>query len=201
VTTTTVSKEQSAYAEERFRNASLEEKITLLNDDYRDLSGKYDKLVSIEMIEAVGEKFLPAYLAKCSQLLKTNGMMLLQAITIPDHRYDLYRRSVDFIQQYIFPGGFLPSKGRIASCIGRSTDFHLLHSEDFGIHYARTLSLWRRNFWDHIEAIRRLGFNERFIRTWHYYLCYCEAAFRERQIGVSQILFAKPSSPARRRRR
>lgn len=192
VTTTTISDEQHAYAKQRFQQAGIADRVSLLKDDYRDLRGQYDKLVSIEMIEAVGEKFLPGYFAKCSELLKPQGMMCLQAITIPDHRYDSYRRSVDFIQRYIFPGGFLPSMGAMANSIGRGTDFRFLHVEDFAPHYAETLAHWRRNFWKEIEAVRSLGFDERFVRTWHYYLCYCEAGFRERQIGVSQLTLTKP---------
>jgi len=193
VTTTTISDEQHAYAEHRFHEAGIDGRVTLLKQDYRDLRGKYDKLVSIEMIEAVGEKFLPAYFGKCSKLLKPNGMMCLQSIGIPDHRYASYRTSVDYIQRYIFPGGFLPSLGAIGNCLGRTTDFRLFHVEDFGPHYADTLLHWRRNFWREIEAVKGLGFEERFIRTWHYYLCYCEAGFRERQIGVSQLTRTKPA--------
>ncbi|MCA9249266.1 MAG: class I SAM-dependent methyltransferase [Planctomycetales bacterium] len=193
VTTTTISGAQHAYAQQRFRNAGLSQRITLLQDDYRELSGKYDKLVSIEMIEAVGEKFLPGYFAKCSELLVPHGMMALQSIIIPDHRYNAYRKSVDFIQRYIFPGGFLPSLAAITDCLGRRTDFRMVHEEDFSSHYAETLTRWRKNFWDRINEVRHLGFDERFIRTWHYYLCYCEAGFRERQIGVVQLLLTKPS--------
>lgn len=193
VTTTTISDEQHTYAKRRFREAGVEHRVTLLKDDYRDLRGQYDKLVSIEMIEAVGEKFLPGYFAKCSALLKPHGMMCLQAITIPDHRYDTYRKSVDFIQRYIFPGGFLPSMGAMADCIGRGTDFRFLHVEDFAPHYAETLAHWRRNFWREIESVKSLGFDERFIRTWDYYLCYCEAGFRERRIGVAQLVLTKPA--------
>ena len=192
VTTTTISNEQHAYALCRFRNLGIADRITLLKQDYRDLCGRFDKLVSIEMIEAVGEKFLPSYFAKCSELLKSDGMMCLQAIIIPDHRYDCYRKSVDFIQRYIFPGGFLPSMGAMANCIGRGTDFRFLHLEDFGPNYAETLSHWRQSFWQNIDAVSKLGFDRRFIRTWHYYLCYCEASFRERHIGVSQLVLAKP---------
>ena len=192
VTTTTISEEQHSYAASRFRREALQDRITLLKDDYRDLRGHYDKLVSIEMIEAVGERFLPQFFRKCSSLLKSDGMMLLQAITIPDHRYDAYRRSVDFIQQYIFPGGFLPSMRAMAESVGRGTDLRFFHHEEFGAHYARTLAEWRRNFWNRIEQVRSQGFDEQFIRTWHYYLCYCEAGFHERQIGVSQLLLTKP---------
>ena len=193
VTTTTISEQQYAYARQRFRNAELDDCISLLKEDYRDLHGEYDKLVSIEMMEAVGERFLPSYFAKCAELLRPDGMAVLQAITIPDHRYDNYRRSVDFIQRYIFPGGFLPSFRAIGDCLGRATDFRFFHCEDFGSHYAETLAHWRRRFWNNIAAIRSLGFDQQFIRTWHYYLCYCEAGFRERQIGVSQIVLSKPA--------
>lgn len=193
VTTTTISDQQHAYAQHRFRRQGLDHRITLLKQDYRDLQGGFDKLVSIEMIEAVGEKFLPGYFAKCSQLLKPDGMMCLQAITIPDQRYQRYRKSVDFIQRYIFPGGFLPSMGAMADCVGRRTDLRYLHVEDFASHYADTLVHWRANFWRAIDRVKALGFDDRFIRTWHYYLCYCEAGFRERQIGVSQLLLAKPN--------
>ncbi len=145
------------------------------------------------MIEAVGHQFLDSYFRQCSQLLKPTGMMVLQAITIPDHRYESYRRAVDFIQRYIFPGGSLPSFSAIGQSLRRCTDFRLFHSEDFGPHYAETLSRWRRKYWQNIDRVRELGFDERFIRMWHYYLCYCEAGFHERQIGVSQLLLTKPS--------
>ncbi len=167
--------------------------VRLLEDLLRNRVAGYAKLVSVEIIEVVGEKYLPGYFAKCSELLHSDGMMLLQAITIPDHRYDGYRRSVDFIQRYVFPGGFLPSMGKIGDCLRRVTDFRFFHAEDFGPHYARTLAHWRHNFWDNIAQLRGLDFNERFIRIWHYYLCYCEAAFQERQTGVSQMLLTKPS--------
>ena len=154
ITTTTISDEQHVYAERRFREAGIDDRVRLLKQDYRDLSGKYDKLVSIEMIEAVGEKFLPGYFAKCSDLLKPDGMMCLQAITIPDHRYDEYRKSVDFIQRYIFPGGFLPSMGAMARSVGSQTNFRFLHTEDFAPHYAETLAHWRHNFWREIEGVK-----------------------------------------------
>ncbi len=192
ITTTTISKEQHAYAAARLKRAGLNAQVTLLNDDYRDLRGSFTKLVSIEMVEAVGQRYLPEYFAKCSQLLGPDGAMCLQAIVIPDHRYDRYRRSVDFIQHYIFPGGFLPSMGAIANCIGRGTDFRFVHMEDFGAHYATTLSKWRERFWENINAVRALGFDENFVRMWHYYLCYCEAGFQQRQVGVTQLLLAKP---------
>jgi cyclopropane-fatty-acyl-phospholipid synthase len=192
VTTTTISEEQHTYAAERIREASLNDQITLLKEDYRNLTGVYDKLVSIEMIEAVGERYLPGYFSKCSGLLKPDGQMLLQAITIPDHRYDNYRKGVDFIQRYIFPGGFLPSMGAITRCLAGHTDFRFLHCEDFGPHYAQTLAHWRENFLRNLDRVKSLGFDERFIKTWLYYLAYCEAGFQERQIGVAQLLLTKP---------
>lgn len=196
ITTTTISQQQHAYAQNRFREASLEDRIVLLKEDYRDLKGKFSKLVSIEMIEAVGERFLPGYFAKCSELLEPDGMACLQAILIPDHRFDRYRRSVDFIQKYIFHGGFLPSMGAIASAVGTQTDFRFRHVEEFGQDYATTLELWRESFWSQIEKVKALGFDERFIRTWNYYLCYCEAGFHERQIGVAQLVLTKPDCRA-----
>ena len=192
VTATTISDAQFEFVQQQIAEEDLGDRITLLRQDYRDLVGQYDKLVSIEMIEAVGEKFLDKYFEQCSNLLKPDGMMLLQAITIPDHRFDRYRRSVDFIQRYIFPGGFLPSPSAITQCLRKKTDFRLIHLEDIGPHYAETLSRWSQNFWSNIDNVRSLGFDEHFIRTWHYYLSYCEAGFRERQTGVSQILLTKP---------
>ncbi len=197
VTATTISREQFAFAEQRIRDLGLTNRISLLLTDYRDLKGQFDKLVSIEMIEAVGEKYFDTYFGQCSRLLKSDGTMALQAITIPDHRYDSYRVSVDFIQRYIFPGGFLPSFSAIGDSLKRVTDFRVLHLEDFGMDYAETLSRWSQNFWNRIDQVRELGFDERFIRTWHYYLSYCEAGFRERQIGVNQLVLAKPMSHLR----
>jgi cyclopropane-fatty-acyl-phospholipid synthase len=192
VTTTTISEQQYRYARQRFDLSGVGDRIELLQQDYRQLQGQFDKLVSIEMIEAVGEKFLPSYFAQCSRLLKANGVMCLQAITIPDHRFVRYRRSVDFIQRYIFPGGFLPSFGTITQSLGKATDFRLIYSEDFAAHYATTLEHWRANFWKQIDQVRAMGFDQEWIRTWEYYLCYCIAGFLERQVGVSQIVLAKP---------
>jgi cyclopropane-fatty-acyl-phospholipid synthase len=191
VTTTTISQRQYEKAAERIRAANLTDRITLVKQDYRDLDGQFDKLVSIEMIEAVGHEYLPVYFAKCCRLLKPAGMMLLQAITIPDERYDTYRRSADFIQRYVFPGGCLPSLSVIGRCL-KGTDFRLFHLEDFGAHYVRTLLEWRRRFWENIDRVRGLGMSEEFVRMWEFYLCYCAGGFEERQIGVSQILLTKP---------
>jgi len=192
VTTTTISRRQYQHAQERVRQAGLQGRINVLSEDYRNLSGRYDHLVSVEMIEAVGHQYLDRFFGQCSRLLRPEGLMLLQAITIPDQHFDQYIRSVDFIQKYIFPGGCLPSISALSNAVGRTTDFRFLHLEDFGHHYAETLARWRQRFWQNVDQVRSLGFDERFIRMWHYYLCYCEAGFLENQTGVVQILLAKP---------
>ena len=191
MTTATISRNQYDLARQRIHAEGLGERITLRLQDYRDLTGSYDKLVSIEMIEAVGHKYLPTYFRKCSQLLKPTGAFLLQAITIPDQRYDTYRRSVDFIQKYIFPGGCLPSLGAISAALARATDLRITHIEDFASHYARTLACWRRRFFDNRGAIQETGASEEFFRTWDYYFSYCQAGFLERMIGVAQIMLNK----------
>jgi len=192
VTTTTISQEQYRLTRERVRAAGLEDRITVLCEDYRDLCGQYDKLVSIEMIEAVGERHLDSYFQACARLLKPQGLMLLQAITIADQKYDQYRSEVDFIRHYIFPGGFLPSLTRMAQALTRATDLRIFHLEDIGAHYATTLHHWRQRFLANRERVRSLGFPERFIRMWEYYLCYCEGGFQERAIGTVQLLLTKP---------
>ncbi len=181
VTTTTISRQQYDYARD-----------TLLLEDYRELRGKYHKLVSIEMIEAVGASYLDTYLAKCAALLERSGAMLLQAITIRDQDYRTALRSVNFIQRYVFPGSFIPSVSAIADSLRRVTDLKLFHLEDIGPHYARTLALWRRNFFEHLGAVRKLGYSEPFIRLWEFYLCSCEGGFAERQLGDVQMLLTKP---------
>lgn len=194
ITTTTISRQQYEYARQKFVEHGVEDRVTLLLSDYRDLTGQYDKLVSIEMIEAVGHEFFDTYFAKCSRLLKADGLFALQAITIPDQRYDRYRKSVDFIQKYIFPGGCLPSLGAISQSVGRVTDLQIRHMEEFAEHYARTLKCWREKLHNNLDQIRQLGMTDPFLRLWEYYLCYCEGAFREKQIGVSQILLQKPGN-------
>lgn len=194
VTTTTISDEQFRMATQRVEAAGLAERVTVLKRDYRDLSGKFDKLVSIEMIEAVGRKYLPSYFATCERLLTDNGAMVIQAITMPEQRYEQYKHSVDFIQKYIFPGGFLPSVSAMQSCVAENSSLRMLGLHDFGLHYARTLRLWNERFHERLEDVRAQGFSERFIRMWRYYLCYCEAAFLERAIGLVQVLWAKPGS-------
>lgn len=192
VTTTTISKEQYAYASARVAELGLEDRITLLCEDYRALTGEYDKLVSVEMIEAVGHDFYSSYFQCCSKLLKRNGKMVIQAITITDDRYEQARRSVDYIKRYIFPGGCLPSLEVIAKHIARDTDLQMVHLRDITADYALTLAHWRRRFMDRLEDVRAMGFDERFIRMWDFYLCYCEGGFRERIIGTVQVAFAKP---------
>lgn len=192
VTSTTISRRQYDYAAEKIARAGLNDRITLRLDDYRDLNGKYDKLVSIEMIEAVGARFLDTYLRKCAALLKDSGAMLLQAITIQDQYYRAALRSVDFIQRYVFPGSFIPSVSAIGDALRHSTDLKIFHLEDIGPHYVRTLALWRRNFFERLAAVRRLGLSEQFIRLWEFYLCYCEGGFAERQLGDVQMLLTKP---------
>lgn len=192
ITTTTISAEQFAYAKERVIAAGLQDRVTLLLKDYRDLDGEYDKIVSIEMIEAVGQKFLNTYFAQCSRLLKSNGMMLLQSITIADQRYKAALKSVDFIQRYIFPGGFLPSVTALSESITSASDMRAYHLEDIGAHYAETLRHWRERFFSKLDEISSMEYGEEFLRMWHYYYCYCEGAFIERAIGNVQVLLVKP---------
>lgn len=192
VTTTTISAAQHDYAMARVAEAGLGDRITLLRQDYRDLDGEYDKLVSIEMIEAVGQPYLDTYFEKCAKLLKQNGMMLLQSITIADQRYREALRSVDFIQRYIFPGGFLPSATALLESATAASDMRLYHLEDIGAHYAKTLHHWRERFAKNLNRIWSMGYGEEFLRMWHYYYCYCEGAFTERAIGNVQMLLVKP---------
>lgn len=196
VTTTTISPEQHRLASERVRAAGLEDRITILLRDYRDLEGSYDKLVSVEMIEAVGDKFLGEYFERCGALLTPDGLMLLQGITMAEHRYDDYLKRADFIQQFVFPGSCLPSVGALVAAAGRSSDLRPAHLEDFTPHYAETLRRWRSAFEENLSAVRELGYSDEFIRLWRYYLCYCEAGFEEGACGEVQLMFAKP----RRRR-
>ena len=192
VTTTTISREQHARAAERVAAAGLQDRVTLLLQDYRDLDGTYDKLVSIEMIEAIGAEFLPTYFDKLGRLLAPDGLALIQAITIEDHRYAQALKSVDFIKRYIFPGSFIPSIAAMLQAKAKATDLALIHLEDFGLSYARTLQAWRTRFMDALPAVRAQGYDERFIRMWQFYLAYCEGGFRERSIGVAHLLLAKP---------
>jgi len=208
VTGVTLSEAQHALARERVREAGLEDRVRIVRADYRDLGrglgrdlgrdleGRYDKLVSIEMIEAVGHAFLPTYFAKCAALLKPEGAMLLQAIAMPERRYERYLRGSDFIREYVFPGSSVPSVGAMLAAIGRASDLRLVHLEDIGPHYATTLRRWRRRFERRSGEVLALGYPPRFLRLWTYYLCYCEAGFEERYLGDVQMLLAKPRSRA-----
>jgi cyclopropane-fatty-acyl-phospholipid synthase len=193
ITTTTISRKQYEYSRQQVTAAGLSDRVTVLCEDYRALTGSFDKLVSIEMIEAVGHQYFDTFFRVCSERLKPQGMMLLQAIVIPDQRFERYRRSVDFIQRYIFPGGCLPSIGAICQSLGRATDLQLSHLEDITPHYAETLAMWRQRFHANLDEVRGLGFSEEFIRTWEFYFCYSEGGFRERAIGDAQILLTKPA--------
>lgn len=190
VTTTTISKEQYRYMRKAVADAKLDHQVTVLCDDYRKLRGSYDKIVSIEMIEAVGHEYFATFFRQCQQLLKADGLMMLQAILIPDQRYARYRKSQDFIQRHIFPGGCLPSLGALCSAAAEETEMKLIQVEDWADHYARTLQLWRRKFRDRLDDVRALGMDDRFIRAWDYYLSYCEGGFRERQLQLTHLLFA-----------
>ena len=192
VTTTTISEEQYSLARERIDAAGLADQIILLKKDYRDLTGKYDKVVSIEMIEAVGAEYLPGYLAKCADLLEDDGLLFLQAITINDQLYDRAVQEVDFIKKYIFPGSFIPSVSAILDGAKQATDLRLYSLDDITPHYARTLLDWRRRFLAHRDAILDMGFDEHFIRRWDYYFCYCAGGFLERSIGNVHLIFGKP---------
>lgn len=194
VTTTTISKQQYEFAKKRVGEAGLSDRITLLLEDYRHLDGTYDKLVSIEMIEAVGHQFYNTYFAKVGALLKPNGMALIQAITIADQRYESAKKSVDFIQRYIFPGSCIPSNTAMLNSVTKSSDLRLFDLEDIGPHYATTLRLWRKNFFDNIAEIRQLGYSEEFIKMWEFYLCYCEGGFAERALGDAHLLLTKPGN-------
>lgn len=187
VTTTTLSYEQFCWAQARINRAGLQDKVQVLLCDYRDLTGEYDKLVSVEMIEAVGKTFLPAFFRTCQARLRPGGKMALQAITIQDQRYRDYSKSVDFIQRYIFPGGFLPSITAMNELMTRHTDFVVRNLFDMGPDYARTLTHWRTRFLHAWQEIEKLGFDERFRRMWLYYLGYCEAGFNARTISVVQL--------------
>jgi cyclopropane-fatty-acyl-phospholipid synthase len=192
VTTTTISHEQHALAAQRIAEAGLSDRVTLLREDYRDLRGTYDKLVSIEMIEAIGAQYLDTYFGKLGALLEPDGLGLIQAITIEDHRYRQALDSVDFIKRHVFPGSFIPSIAAMLAAKTRASDLALIHLEDFGLGYARTLEAWRQRFLAALPQVRAQGYDERFVRMWEFYLAYCEGGFRERSIGVPQLLLAKP---------
>jgi cyclopropane-fatty-acyl-phospholipid synthase len=197
VTTTTISAEQHAYATERVRKAGLQDRVTVLFQDYRDRSeigrqGPYDKLVSIEMIEAVGWQYYPTFFRRCSELVSDDGAMLLQAIVIEDQAYEVEKAGKSFMNTHVFPGGCLPSLEVIGRTVARVTDFRQAHVEDITAHYALTLERWRERFLGASERLSTLGYDERFRRLWELYLSYCEGGFRERRIQDVQLLLAKP---------
>jgi cyclopropane-fatty-acyl-phospholipid synthase len=192
VTTTTISRQQYEYAGKRIQQEGLAGRIQLLFEDYRNLKGTFDALVSIEMIEAVGHHFLDTYFRACSERLKDHGLMALQAIIINDQAYESQLRAPDFIKRYIFPGSFLPSISAIARSVAKATNMRLQDLEDITPNYPRTLRAWRERFFENIEAVRAIGYPESFIRLWEYYLCYCEGGFLERYIGDVQMIFTKP---------
>ncbi len=193
VTTTTISRNQYDWAKERVAQAGLSDRIELLLEDYRELKGTFDKVVSIEMIEAVGNHFFDRYFRTCSDRLKDDGLMALQAITMTDQVYRSHLRSPDFIIRYIFPGGVIPSISAITRSISDATDMKLIHLEDITHHYVKTLQLWRERFLARLPEVRHLGYPESFIRMWEFYLSYCEAAFSERYVGDVQMILAKPA--------
>lgn len=194
VTTATISREQYDFARMRISAAGLANRVEVVLRDYRELTGRYDKLVSVEMVEAVGHQYYDMFFRKCSELLAPHGLMALQAITIPDHRYELARRTVDFIKRDVFPGSCIPSIERMCRSVAKGTDLKLTHLEDITPHYAETLARWREQMHGNMEDIRVLGYTERFLRLWEFYLCYCEGGFRERYTGSVQLLFAKPKN-------
>ena len=192
VTTTTISEEQYRYAKRRVSEEGLDDRVEVTMRDYRDLEGTYDKLVSVEMLEAVGHEYHATFFRKCCDLLKPAGLMVLQTITIADQRYDKSKRSVDFIQRYIFPGGCLPSVTSMNRTMTEHTDLRVTHTEDIGPHYATTLRHWHDRLFERIEEVRNLGYSSEFIRMWQYYLCYCEGGFLERVIGNVQVIAMRP---------
>ena len=194
ITTTTISMQQYEATKQRIIDDDLSAYITVLLEDYRNLQGSYDKLVSIEMIEAVGHHYLDTYLKKCSTLLKPNGLGLIQAITIEDRYYHQALKSVDFIKRYIFPGSFIPCVSVIIASAAKCSDLRLINLEDQGESYALTLYYWRQRFMAKLEQVREQGYSEEFIRMWEFYLCYCEGGFKEKSISNVQLLFAKPAN-------
>ena len=194
ITTTTISMKQYQAALQRIAEARVADRVTVLMEDYRDLQGCYDKLVSIEMIEAVGHHYLDTYLKQCASLLKPSGLALIQAITIEDRYYQQALKSVDFIKRYIFPGSFIPCVSAIVASASRCTDLRLINLEDQGESYALTLNHWRKRFMAALDQVRGQGYNEEFIRMWEFYLCYCEGGFKEKSISNVQLLLAKPGN-------
>lgn len=191
VTTTTISDAQFDYAKQQIETLKLEDKITLLKEDYRDLAGSYDKVVSVEMIEAVGYEFLPSFFEQCNDRLKVGGRLLIQSITIADQRFDYYKNNVDFIQRYIFPGGFLPSINTLSDKITKHSDLVIESLDDIGLDYAKTLADWRKNFLSSWVELTQYGYDEKFKHLWLYYFAYCEGAFLERSTSTVHLVARK----------
>lgn len=188
----TLSAAQHAEATRRVRAAGLHDRVEVRLQDYRELTGLFDRIVSIEMIEAIGHENLPEFFRKCQSLLKDDGAMVIQAISMPERGYENYLRRTDFIREFIFPGSCCPSKSAILTAAATATKLHMVHLEEFGLHYARTLRHWREAFVENFEKTLALGYSADFLRLWHFYLCYCEAGFEEKHVGVSQIAFEMP---------
>jgi cyclopropane-fatty-acyl-phospholipid synthase len=197
VTSLTISEEQHKLAVERVEEAGLADKVSIELKDYRQMDGVFDKIVSVEMLEAVGYNFMDVYFKKCHDLLKKNGILAIQVITSPDSRYAALRKGVDWIQKHIFPGSLLPSVGAINNSINRTGDLTMVDLKDIGLDYAITLKLWFNAFNANLPTVRSLGFDDRFIRKWNYYLCYCEAAFEMRNINVMHLVYTRPNNIGR----
>jgi cyclopropane-fatty-acyl-phospholipid synthase len=191
VTATTISREQCELARQRVADAGLADRVEVRLEDYRDSRGSYDKLVSIEMIEAVGHRNLDSFFRVCGERLRPDGAMLLQAITVPDRGFESSKRNVDFIKRYIFPGGQVVSLGAMSRCIAEKTDLRIIHLEDITSHYAETLLRWRRALHERLDDVRALGLDDAFLRMWDFYFCYCSGGFAERAILANQIVFSK----------
>ena len=191
VTTVTLSVEQKKLCKERFKKEGVEDKIDILLKDYRDLKGEFDAIIAVEMFEAVGREYFHIFFKKCQELLKPSGVLVLQVITIPDQRYKAYSKGSDFIQKYIFPGGHLPSILKILETTSKHTRLNLNHLEEFTEHYAKTLNIWHENFENNLDEVKKLGFDDYFIRMWKMYLNYCEAGFLTRNINLHQLVFTR----------
>jgi len=191
VTTVTLSNEQKKLCEDKFNKHNIEEKIDIFLKDYRDLKGQFDAIIAVEMFEAVGREYFDIFFKKCEELLKPSGVLVLQIITMPDNRYEDYSKGTDFIQKYIFPGGHLPSVSKILETTSKHTRLNLLHMEEFTEDYAKTLNIWHENFLNKLDEVKKLGFDEYFIRMWKMYLSYCEAAFLTRNVNLVQVTFTR----------
>jgi cyclopropane-fatty-acyl-phospholipid synthase len=191
VTTVTLSNEQKKLCEDRFNKHNAQEKIDILLKDYRDLNGTFDAIIAVEMFEAVGREYFHIFFKKCQELLKPNGVLVLQVITMPDQRYKDYSKGTDFIQKYVFPGGHLPSISKILETTTKHTRLNLNHLEEFTEDYAKTLNIWHENFENKLPEVKKLGFDNYFIRMWKMYLNYCEAAFITRNINLHQLVFTR----------